>query len=103
MLSGGMDSGPLAALAQRRLSGEGRVLTAYSWSLPGYPNADESAEITVCARHVGCGLQLLPGSAEWPMRDLATWPVNPNSPLANCFRRPQARDLPRRRRRKGVE
>ena len=87
MLSGGMDSGPLAALAQRRLSGEGRALTAYSWSLPGYPNADESAEITTCAHHVGCGLQLLPGSAEWPMRDLATWPVNPNSPLANCFRR----------------
>lgn len=87
MLSGGMDSGPLAALAQRWLSGEGRALTAYSWSLPGYPHADESAEITTCALHVGCGLQLLPGSAEWPMRDLSTWPVNPNSPLANCFRR----------------
>ncbi|HMR03914.1 MAG TPA: asparagine synthase-related protein, partial [Candidatus Competibacter phosphatis] len=87
MLSGGMDSGPLAALAQRRLSGEGRALTAYSWSLPGYPSADESAEITICARHVGCGLQLLPGSAEWPMRDLSTWPVNLNSPLANGFRR----------------
>lgn len=87
MLSGGMDSGPLAALAQRRLSGEGRAFTAYSWSLPDYPSADESAEITVCASYVGCGLQLLPGSTEWPMRDLATWPVNPNSPLANCYRR----------------
>lgn len=87
MLSGGMDSGSLAALAQRRLSGEERALTAYSWSLPGYPNADESAEITTCAHHVGCSLQLLLGSAEWPMRDPATWPVNPNSPVANGFRR----------------
>ena len=87
MLSGGMDSGPLAALARRRLSGEGRTLTAYSWSLPDYPSADESTEITACARHVGCELRLLPGSAERPMRELATWPVNPNSPVANCFRR----------------
>ncbi len=87
MLSGGMDSGPLAALAQRRLSNEDRILTAYSWALPDYPGADESAEITACARYIGCELRLLPGSAEWPMRDLTTWPVNPNSPLANCFRR----------------
>ena len=87
MLSGGMDSGPLAALAQRRLQAEGRTLTAYSWSLPHYPNADESTAITDCAQHVGCGLKLLPASAELPMRDLSHWPVNPNSPTANCFRR----------------
>lgn len=87
MLSGGMDSGPLAALAQRRLRHEGRKLTAYSWSLPDYPNADEGAEIAGCASYVGCELRLLPGAAEWPMRGLQDWPVNPNSPLANCFRR----------------
>jgi asparagine synthase (glutamine-hydrolysing) len=87
MLSGGMDSGPVAALAHRRLSASGRALTAYSWSLPEHSGADETAEIRLCAGHVGCGLKLLPGGDEWPMRDLMAWPANPNSPLANPFRR----------------
>jgi asparagine synthase (glutamine-hydrolysing) len=87
MLSGGMDSGPAAALVQRRLSAEGRTLTAYSWSLPEYPSADETAEIAACADHIGCGLRLLPGADKWPFRDLQSWPVNPNSPFANAFRR----------------
>ncbi|MCP5421002.1 MAG: hypothetical protein H6970_03775 [Gammaproteobacteria bacterium] len=86
MLSGGMDSGPLAALAQRRLHDSGGTLTAYSWSLPDCRNADESAAITACADYVGCRLKLLPGMMAWPMRNLPAWPVNPNSPTANCYR-----------------
>ncbi len=94
MLSGGMDSGPVAALAQRRLSAAGRTLTAYSWSLPEYPSADETAEIAACAGHIGCGLQLLPGADEWPLRDLRE--LAGESQFARCERLPpsQARGLP---------
>ncbi len=87
MLSGGMDSGPLAALAQRELSAKGRKLIAYSWSLPGFELADESTEIKDCAKFVGCDLRLLPGTDEWPMRDLESWPIDPNSPFTNSLRR----------------
>ena len=88
MLSSGMDSVPMCALAQhaRAIRGQGPV-SAYSWSFPNHPQADETELIQATARSLGCPVTFLEGETELPMTDLANWPVNPNSPIANPFRR----------------
>ena len=87
MLSGGMDSGPVAALAANQCTEGSGSLTAYAWSLPEYPEADETEAIQASAQHIGCRLRLIPGAEEWPLRDPETWPLNPNTPSANPYRR----------------
>ena len=52
MLSGGMDSGPIAESATRQLSVEGPALRPISWRLPAFPDADESGWIRTLCRHL---------------------------------------------------
>ena len=87
MLSGGVDSCSLAALAQKQLQANGQNLTVYSWSLADFPVADESHFIKHCAEHLGITLNLIPGEQHWPLKNPGSWPVNLNNPLSNAFLR----------------
>lgn len=68
MLSGGLDSVPAAWWMYRQQGSEGR-LAAYSWSLPGFLEADETALINQSAESIGIPLHLVAGK---DMLDSAT-------------------------------
>jgi asparagine synthase (glutamine-hydrolysing) len=93
MLSGGLDSSAIAATAAPLAPG----LKAVSWVFDELPSCDERAWIDPVVRH--CGLEPLQfaGDAEWPLRELAGWRRNPNSPEDDLYRRlvERARELAR--------
>lgn len=87
MLSGGMDSGPIAAVAQAQLAAAGSAITAYSWSIPAFPSADESTQIRTCADFLGIKAELIASDDKWPLSQPETWPICLNTPTNNGFRR----------------
>lgn len=93
LMSGGLDSGTLAALAarQRAEAGEEGPLTAISWVFPQLPAADEREYME--ALFQGCDLDAvpIPGDDAWPLSDLRSWRPDPSSPLEGLYRRLQLR------------
>ena len=87
MLSSGMDSGSVAYLASDFLSSNDKSFTAYSWSLPGFPEDDETRTIRELADHAGLNLKLLNGDDCWPLSQPENWPLSPNTPLSNGYQR----------------
>jgi asparagine synthase (glutamine-hydrolysing) len=85
MLSGGLDSGPMAALASEKLSKTGRQLLPVSWSLNGFPEADETDWIRLLCRHLGLQPGLL-DPAERPLDSLDEHLISPDWPAFNPFR-----------------
>lgn len=77
-LSGGLDSGALAACARDRVA-------AYSWSLPNWPQCDEGAHVRAICAHTGATPHVFDGDALLPLGD-ADAPVHPDAPSANAFR-----------------
>ncbi len=86
LLSGGLDSSPIAALARRALP-EREDLCAISWVFPRHPRADESRHLAVLERELGLELHALPCDDELPLGDLASWPLHPATPEQNAYRR----------------
>lgn len=87
MLSGGLDSGPVAVVAAERLRARGRRLQAVSWTLPAYPSADERRWIEASAAAAKLPLTLFDGSDCLPFSDLEQAPASPDLPMYNAFRR----------------
>lgn len=87
MLSGGLDSCPVACLAAPLLRDAGQSLRAYSWSLPRFPEADETAPIRVCAAFAGIPLTRFEADDLALFDPVERWPIDPNTPLANPFLR----------------
>ncbi|MEP7010471.1 MAG: asparagine synthase-related protein [Acidobacteriota bacterium] len=85
LLSGGLDSAPIAALAQRALPAGDR-LRALSWVFPRHPRADESRHLSVLERALNLELHRLPCDDELPLADLASWPTHPATPEQNAYR-----------------
>ncbi len=85
MLSGGMDSCPATSLAAEILGDTDQTLTAYSWSLRGFPQSDETIQIRACADHAGVPLRLFPADGIWSEREPVDWPITLNSPQSNPF------------------
>lgn len=85
LLSGGMDSCPVGCLAAEQFRSTGQGLTAYSWTLKGFPEADESSELSLCAEFAGIPTVLLPGDDLLPFTDPLNEPVDINSPVSNAF------------------
>ncbi|HET7845237.1 MAG TPA: asparagine synthase-related protein, partial [Xanthomonadales bacterium] len=77
-LSGGIDSGALAACAGERVS-------AWSWSLPAHPECDEGPLAATACAATGARPHVFAGDAHAPLtaRDA---PVHPDAPSANAFR-----------------
>ncbi|MFC1681761.1 asparagine synthase-related protein, partial [Pseudomonadota bacterium] len=68
MLSGGLDSVPAAWWMHRHQGPMGR-LAAYSWSLPGFPEANETALIEQSAESIGIPLHLADCDDLWPLSE----------------------------------
>ena len=85
LLSGGMDSCPVACLAADHFRKTGQSLTAYSWTLGQFPEADETRELSECADFAGIPLVLLPSDDPLPLAEPLGWPNDLNSPNANVF------------------
>jgi len=86
MLSGGMDSSPAAAVAAELLSAGGQRLVPVTWSLPGYPGADESAWVELTCHHLGLAPLRFDGSACLPFGYLDATAINPEVPHFNPYR-----------------
>ncbi|MFT5111785.1 MAG: asparagine synthase (glutamine-hydrolyzing) [Parasphingorhabdus sp.] len=87
MLSGGMDSAPVAAMARQVVRGTGRKLIATSWALPEFPEADESIYIAQNAKFLDLKLELFNGSALLPYSNLLEKSiVSPEFPVLNGCR-----------------
>jgi asparagine synthase (glutamine-hydrolysing) len=90
LLSGGLDSSPIAALARRALPA-GERLRVLSWVFPRHPRADESQHLSVLERELDLEMHRLPCDDELPLADLASWPTHPATPEQNAYRRFHAR------------
>jgi asparagine synthase (glutamine-hydrolysing) len=82
MLSGGLDSSTLAALAARRRPD----LRACSWRLPQTPESDEHAWIAATRGHLRLTVQEFDGDADWPLARRPQWPVEDDGPPSNPYR-----------------
>jgi asparagine synthase (glutamine-hydrolysing) len=87
-LSGGMDSPSVAALAVERLgrAGNGSRLDSFSWVFDDLPECDERRWIDPLVASLGLDSTRVVADPYWPLRDAASWPLNPNTPLSNAYR-----------------
>ena len=85
LLSGGMDSCPVGCLSAEHFRHSGQSLTAYSWTLGRFPEADETRELSECADFAGIPTVLLPADELLPFADPLDWPMDLNAPLANPY------------------
>jgi asparagine synthase (glutamine-hydrolysing) len=85
MLSGGMDSGPLAESAARQLRDKGEVLHPVSWRLPDFPEADESYWIHTLCRHLDLDPHWI-DPQYLPFGQLDDSMISPDWPSFNAFR-----------------
>lgn len=82
-LSGGLDSTTVAA-AVREVSPETRI-TAFSWTAPELPEADESRAAESVCRKLGGRLVTLAADQHWPLRTEPGIRPGPASPLFNFY------------------
>lgn len=87
-LSGGMDSPSVAALAVERLGRQGssQRIASFSWVFDELPECDERRWIDPLVAALGLEATYVTGDHYWPLRDAATWPLNPSTPLSNPYR-----------------
>jgi asparagine synthase (glutamine-hydrolysing) len=86
LLSGGLDSVPIAAMA-RQAVGPTRPLLAFSWVFDRYADADERPFIEVANRALGLTGVALFGDTDLPLGPLDSWPLHPATPEQNPYRR----------------
>lgn len=87
LLSGGLDSTPIAALAARHLSSRGAraPVTAVCWKFTD-PRGDESELIRRSADELGFEIEWIDCDDAVPFLNLADWPIHPASPEQTAFR-----------------
>jgi asparagine synthetase B (glutamine-hydrolysing) len=86
LLSGGLDSTPIAAMARQQ---RGRLpLGALSWVFPGHPECDERSYIDAAVELYGLQSIQVPGDDAWPLHGLedGAWPFHPGTPEQNPYR-----------------
>jgi asparagine synthase (glutamine-hydrolysing) len=93
LMSGGLDSTAVAAVAARQLAGEapgrngaGR-LRAVSWVFDELAGSDERRFIEPVVERWALQPLWVWGDDAWPLAEPATWPRNPNTPLEGLYRR----------------
>lgn len=84
MLSGGLDSGAVAALAARRVPEDRRVRLAFAAGFPGHPSGDETERIRAVAAALDLDLRLLEvhasGAVAGALAYVRRWRLPPVSP-----------------------
>lgn len=86
MLSGGLDSGPVAVVADRQLSGLDRRLIVTSWRLDSCPEADERAWIEMAGSGLIAQPTLFDGSQLLPFASFDDSQISEELPCYNAFR-----------------
>ena len=86
MLSGGLDSGPTAVLADAELHAQGRKLRAVSWSLKDFPDCDETQWIQMAAERLHHPVDFRDMSHALPFSRLDESMIVPDLPIYNGFR-----------------
>lgn len=82
LMSGGIDSTAIAALAARDASAP---VTAISWIFDELSSCDESAAIRRVVEHCGLESVTLAGDRAWPLAEPATWPWDAGRPYSDPF------------------
>lgn len=91
MMSGGLDSTPVAVLAARELEKTGQRLRTVSWVFEELRQCDERAYMDPVVARIGAQAIRVPGDDAWPLAEPETWPRNPNTPMEGLYRRLQQR------------
>ena len=86
MLSGGLDSGPVAVLADRQLGREDRALMVKSWRLDRHPEADEADWIRQTAAVLRAPADLVDLSEPTPFSHFDDSLLCADLPIYNAFR-----------------
>ncbi len=86
-VSGGLDSAPIAALAARYESSQGRRCKAASWVFDRFTSCDERRYLDALYRDHALDPVQVNGDAAWALSDFANWPIHPSTPLQNPYRR----------------
>lgn len=85
MTSGGLDSGPIAAIAARHCAG--KPVHLLTWTFRDFPLCNEHDYVRELAERLGAGLTDVDCDACAPFSDLAQWPVHPDTPDQDPYRR----------------
>lgn len=88
LMSGGLDSTSVAAVAASQLAGAGSEhrLRTVSWIFDELPSCDERPWIGAMIDELDLDPLVISGDRYWPLSPWGEWPANPNAPEANCFR-----------------
>jgi asparagine synthase (glutamine-hydrolysing) len=86
MMSGGLDSTALAAVAAPMIRTRGGRLRSFSYTFSDLPSCDESAFIAHVTGRFDLQASAVVGDRLWPLCNLATLPRSPNNPLQGPYR-----------------
>lgn len=86
MTSGGLDSGPIAALAAGR-SGGAKPVYSLSWVFDRYTECDERQYLSPLRQRFALEPVDINCDTAQPFSDLAHWPVHPDTPDQDPYRR----------------
>lgn len=91
LMSGGLDSAPVAAVAARELARQGRRLTTVSYVFDELPSCDERRYMDPMVRRFGLDARRFAGDDAWPFSNLASWTFDPSSPMEGLYRKLRSR------------
>ncbi|MCI0417311.1 asparagine synthase-related protein [bacterium] len=83
MMSGGLDSTSVAAVAARNMNDR---LKAVSWRFKELASCDEGVFINKMIEKYEIDPFQFCADNEWPLRNYENWPINPSTPVSNSFR-----------------
>ena len=86
MVSGGLDSGPMAVIADQLLSRSGKSLHAISWHLPNCPPSDERRWVELLQPRLQNPIEFFDGTELSPFQSVSKEQVSPEAPLWNPCR-----------------
>jgi asparagine synthetase B (glutamine-hydrolysing) len=87
LMSGGLDSTTIAALAARAKGRAQIPLYASSWVFDELKASDEREFMLPVVERFDLKWLPVPADNLWPLSDFETWPHDPNSPIDNPYRR----------------
>lgn len=89
MMSGGLDSTSVAALAARQgqTDPSSTRLRTISYVFDELQSCDERWFMEAMSSRYNIEAIQIPGDDAWPLRNVTTWPLNPNTPEGNLYRR----------------
>lgn len=85
LMSGGLDSTTVAALAAAELAGRNERLRTVSWIFDELEECDESRFVEAMAARWGLDVLKVRGDEAWPLANLPSWPLDPGRAYADPY------------------